>query len=219
MSYKALLVDFDGTLAESRGPEDEMLLELGRKYSGVTVERADFEKYWGCGIRTLMVQVLRDKGVEDYEKAGSACAAEYFERFDEVLKRSRLINPCTSKIIGTIRTKNRKTAIVSSSEQHLLERASKYFGIDSEFDLIIGREEGERTKPEPDVYFKAASKLGIDLKYAVAVEDTPRGIAAAKAAGVGRIIGIRNTRTYAQLKEAGADEVIESINELLSEFC
>lgn len=83
MSYKALLVDFDGTLAESRGPEDEMLLELGRKYSGVTVERADFEKYWGCGIRTLMVQVLRDKGVEDYENAGSACAAEYFERFDE----------------------------------------------------------------------------------------------------------------------------------------
>lgn len=216
--YKALLVDFDGTLAESRGPEDELLVELGCKYSGTNVNISDFEKYWGCGMRDLMVRVMRDKGVADCEKAGSACTAEYFERFDEILGRSRLINPCTAKIVSALRTKM-KTAIVSSSEKHLLERASKYFRIDREFDLIIGREEGERTKPEPDVYLKAASKLGIDLKYAVAVEDTPRGIAAAKAAGVGHVIGIRNTRNYGQLKEAGADEVIESLNELLNLFC
>lgn len=214
MSYKALLVDFDGTLAESRGPADELLLELGRKYSGVNVEKSDFEKYWDCGVKEFMTQVMKDKGVTDYEKAGSACAAEYFGRFDEILDKSTLINPCTSKIVGALRTKM-KAAIVSSAEQRLLERASKYFGIDTDFDLIVGREDGERTKPEPDVYLKAISALGVDAKDAIAVEDTPRGIAAAKAAGVGRIIGIRNTKTYAQLKEAGADEVIESLNELL----
>lgn len=216
--YKALLVDFNGTLAESRGPEDELLLDLGSKYSGVTVERTDFEKYWGCGLKEFMTQVMKDKGVKDYEKAGSACVAEYFGRFDEVLERSRLINPCTSKIVGALRTKM-KVAIVSSAEARLVERASEYFGIDSEFDLIVGMEEWERAKPEPDVYLRAISELGVDAKDAVAVDDTPRGIRAAKAAGVGRIIGIRNTKTYAQLKEAGADEVIDSINELLNEFC
>lgn len=220
MHYRVLLVDFDGTLAESRGPEDGLLVELGRKYSnGAKVEVSDFEKYWGRGIRSLMVQVLREKGVADCEEAGKNCAAEYFERFDEILERSRLLNPCTSKIIGTLNAKM-KTAIVSSSEEALLYRAAGYFGIDEEFDLIVGREEGERAKPEPDVYLKALSKLGMDAKEAVAVEDTPRGIAAARAAGVGLIVGIRNTHSYAELKEAGADEVIGSLNELLlDDFC
>ncbi len=213
--YKALLTDFDGTLAESRGPEDKLLVELGCKYSnGAKVEISDFEKYWGCGVKGLMIQVMKDKGVVDCEGAGSACAEEYFRRFDEILGRSRLINPCTAKIVSALRTKM-KVAIVSSSEKQLLDKASRYFGIDGEFDLIVGREEGERTKPEPDVYLKAASQLGIDPEEAIAVEDTPRGIAAARAAGVGRIVGIRNAHGYDELKEAGADEVIESLNELL----
>ncbi len=213
--YKAVLVDFDGTQAESRGPQDELLVELGCKYSnGRKVEASDFEKYWGCGIRNLMVQVLRDKGVADCEEAGKNCAAEYFGRFDETLERSRLINSCTAKIIGALRAKM-KTAIVSSSEEALLYRAAGYFGVDKEFDLVVGREEGERAKPEPDVYLKALSKLGVDAKEAVAVEDTPRGIAAARAAGIGRVVGIRNTHSYEALKDAGADEVVDALNDLL----
>lgn len=216
--HKALLIDFDGTQAESRGPEDELLVELGRKYgNGRKVEIGDFEKYWGCGMRELMVRVMKDAGVADYQKAGESCACEYFERFDEILERSRLINPCTAKIVGALRTRM-KTAVVSSSEKTLLDRAVSHFKLDGAFDVVVGREAGEKPKPEPDVYLKALSKLDVDAKEAVAVEDTPRGIAAARAAGVGLIVGIRNTHNYDELKDAGADEVIGSLNELLK-FC
>ena len=68
-------------------------------------------------------------------------------------------------------------------------------------------------KPHPEPYLKAATILGFSAKECVVVEDAPAGIRAGKAAGA-RVIGFRTTSEESQLKEAGADWVLENCSEV-----
>lgn len=86
-------------------------------------------------------------------------------------------------------TGRRPLAVVSSSPcalvRHLLEQA----GIADAFDVILGGGDVERSKPAPDIYLHACEQLGVQPVNAVAVEDSPPGVAAACAAGM-YVIGV-----------------------------
>jgi sugar-phosphatase len=68
-------------------------------------------------------------------------------------------------------------------------------------------------KPHPEPYLNAAAVLGFAPTNCVVVEDAPAGIRAGKAAGA-RVIGFRTTSEELQLKEAGADWVVENCSEI-----
>lgn len=55
-------------------------------------------------------------------------------------------------------------------------------------------------KPAPDVYLKAAANLGYDPAECIVIEDSPSGIQAAHAAGIGRIIGLGPADNHARLQ-------------------
>lgn len=217
-SQRVLLTDFDGTLAYTAGPDDELLAEVGRKYGGPEVGLPDVAKYRHVSINGMMKLIMEDKGVEDYETVGDVCTSEYMRRYGEVLAKSTLINPCTRKIFGALKGSGEiKIAIVSSGENPKLDMAVVHFGLEGAADLVIGLEDGEQVKPAPDLYLRALSELGADGRDAVAVEDTARGIEAARAAGIGTVYGIKTEwNDWKDLE--GADGTIRSLNELLSSF-
>lgn len=213
---KALLTDCNGTLVDSYDAETNLMVEVANRHNshgGMPLTAGDFNDDGGRKITEIFTGVMRKKGVENYEQAGLAASSEFFARYDEILDKMTLINPCTNAVADGLRSYGIKTAIVSSAEKPLLEKVSKHFGFYDNFDLIIGRDDKEGEKSS--TYLKALSELGVKPGEAVAVEDSPRGIAAANEAGVGLVVGIRNTHSYDELKEAGADEVIETLNELL----
>jgi len=93
--------------------------------------------------------------------------------------------PDYSKIILLKQLKNRgfKLACCSNSVKetlHLMLQSAQLF---EHFDLIIGNDEVENSKPHPEIYLKTFEKLGIKPEEAIIVEDSPHGIAAAKASG------------------------------------
>jgi beta-phosphoglucomutase-like phosphatase (HAD superfamily) len=63
--------------------------------------------------------------------------------------------------------------------------------------------EVERKKPFPDIYLKAASKLGVDPRRCLVVEDAVNGIIAGRAAGA-RCLGVTTSFPEAKLREVGA---------------
>jgi len=63
-------------------------------------------------------------------------------------------------------------------------------------------------KPDPEPYLKGASSLGVPAQDCIVVEDVPAGIRAGKAAGA-RVIACRTTVSETELKDAGADWIIE----------
>jgi HAD superfamily hydrolase (TIGR01509 family) len=75
-------------------------------------------------------------------------------------------------------------AIASNTGCDLVLFALSVAGFDEAFDVVVSSEEVERPKPAPDVYLEACRRLGVAPADAVALEDSPSGVAAAKAAGL-----------------------------------
>lgn len=84
-----------------------------------------------------------------------------------------------------------RCAIASGShEEHVTGMLRRADRLDA-FSVLAFGNEVPSAKPAPDVYLLALNRLGLDPAHAVAVEDTPHGVAAAKAAGL-RCIAIPN---------------------------
>jgi beta-phosphoglucomutase-like phosphatase (HAD superfamily) len=103
-------------------------------------------------------------------------------------------------------------AIASSSSESWVTEHLARLELLEHFTVLSCWEEGLQPKPAPDVYLRALDRLGVAATEAVAFEDSPNGIAAAKAAGL-RCIAVPNQMTAA-LDLSAADHVAASFLDL-----
>jgi HAD superfamily hydrolase (TIGR01509 family) len=75
-------------------------------------------------------------------------------------------------------------AIASSSERSWVEGHLARFALSEFFDVLVCAEDVEHTKPAPDLYLTALRRLRVGAREAMAFEDSPRGVEAAKSAGL-----------------------------------
>jgi HAD superfamily hydrolase (TIGR01509 family) len=100
-------------------------------------------------------------------------------------------------------------AIASSSPADWVEEHLGRLGLRQRFAFVVTAGGGLRAKPEPDTYLEACARLGVEPRNALAVEDSPNGIAAAKAAGL-RSVTVPNDIT-ALLDLSAADIRLASL--------
>ncbi len=93
-------------------------------------------------------------------------------------------------------------AIVSGAARAEIEPVLDASGLRDAVRLIVSMEDVPRGKPEPDGYLRALELLDLRPEEAVAIEDSPPGVAAAQAAGL-RCAAL--TRTFTAERLAGAD--------------
>jgi beta-phosphoglucomutase-like phosphatase (HAD superfamily) len=74
------------------------------------------------------------------------------------------------------------TALVTSTHRGLVDVALESIGAEF-FDVVVCGDEVPATKPAPDPYLVAATKLGVPAAGCVAIEDSPAGARSAEAAG------------------------------------
>jgi HAD superfamily hydrolase (TIGR01509 family) len=102
------------------------------------------------------------------------------------------------------------TSSVSESARPFLERT----GIRGFFDVIVTGDQVQRGKPHPDIYLRAADKLGIAPEACLVIEDAVSGVAAAKAANM-RVAAIPDRRFVDPREfEKEADYVLGSLSEI-----
>jgi len=94
-----------------------------------------------------------------------------------------------------------KIGIASSMDRKSILTELTRFGCMQYVGVCISGEDVLHNKPAPDVYLAAAAALDVPPASCLAVEDTPTGIAAAKAAGM-RCLGYRNPRYHLDLSAA-----------------
>src|SRR5712691_9422073 len=71
-------------------------------------------------------------------------------------------------------------------------------------------------KPDPEPYLKGAQILGVPAADCLVIEDAPAGIRAGKAAGA-RVLALRTTASDAELREAGADWIVDDCGALFAD--
>jgi HAD superfamily hydrolase (TIGR01509 family) len=110
------------------------------------------------------------------------CAARKWEIDDEVEAELHLVEGAAQLIRRLVN--GHELAICSSCRPQLIERRLDRVGIRSSFRVIVGRIDEIPHKPAPDLYMRTLTRLGVSATNACAIEDSPTGVAAAKAAGI-----------------------------------
>lgn len=125
--------------------------------------------------------------------------------------------PSVADVLSRLADREARMAVASNSHAAYIDQALKTCGIRHFFaDRIASSDRAERLKPAPDIYLLAARLLGAPARNCIAVEDSLAGLVAAHAAGM-RAIGFcppAHVFTAPQMKDAGAQSVIEDFSEL-----
>jgi len=125
----------------------------------------------------------------------------------EVAKVPPRALPGAFRLLDALRG-NLPVAVASNSPRVLLSKTLEEAGLDGQFDVVLGADEVPNPKPAPDLYATAVERLGSEPADSVAVEDSPAGVAAARAAGL-LVIGIRSRPDI----DLDADEVADSLSD------
>jgi HAD superfamily hydrolase (TIGR01509 family) len=125
------------------------------------------------------------------------------------------LRPGIAEYLAAARRDGLKRAIVSSStrgwvDMHL-ERLEEAVGWDA---ICTADGDPARAKPAPTLYLEALGLLGVDAADAVAFEDSPHGVRAAKAAGIFCVAIPNEVTRELGLEDAGADLVLDSLADL-----
>src|SRR5207244_3842474 len=202
--------DLDGVLAESEPSWNEIDKKLLDQY-GVTYRGEYHRNVLGVSYRLA---------VEFYKKAFglSAPTAELMRRRGEIAAEffaSRVgLFPSAKSVLEELRQMNLRLAVATSSISASARPFLKRHGLTAFFDVIVTGEEIERGKPAPDIFLRAAEKLGVPADACLVIEDALSGIAAGKAAGV-RVAAIPDTRfVEAREYEKQADYLLGNLSEI-----
>lgn len=125
----------------------------------------------------------------------------------------------TITYIRAVKDKGIATAIVSASAntQQVLDSAGIAGLFDVRVDGVIAKERGLRGKPAPDTFLAAAQALDVPANRAAVFEDAQAGVAAGRAGGFALVVGVDRVGQAAELREHGADVVVQDVAELLED--
>ncbi len=102
--------------------------------------------------------------------------------------------------------------VVTSSRRANFEAIHARTGFDAHFEFVVTGDDVERTKPDPEAYLRGLEEAGCAPGDALAIEDSERGLAAARAAGIR--CWVIPTELSAEGDFSGAERVLERIDEI-----
>ena len=210
MAIRGLLFDFDGLLVDTEGPSRLVWEELYRDHG----HELPHDR-WATLIGTLDEPF--DPIVHLEELVGTALDRDLIEmrrraRESELIELEDL-RPGVEDYLAEAERRGLRTGIVSSASRGWVERNLRRLGRLDGWDAIVTADgNASRAKPRPDLYLDALERLGFRADEAIAFEDSPNGVTAAKAAAI-FCVAIPNPIT-ATLALDHADLVIDSLAEL-----
>ncbi len=122
--------------------------------------------------------------------------------YDTLVKSGAVrLFPDTMRMLGHVAS-NRKCAIASNSKPAQIKAIFQAAGISQIPVPVIGMGPGLRPKPAPDIFLSAANQLGVAQQDLIVIEDSPKGLLAAKRAEMAAFAVRRRSNRHADLSDA-----------------
>lgn len=197
-----VIFDMDGVLCDS----EEFICEaacrmFAEKYKR-RVRPAEFLPFVGAGEDRYLGGVAEKHGIRldiELDKART------YEIYLEIIKDRLEGLPGAREFIAACRRRGLRLAVATSADRVKLEGNLAEIGMPAEtFDVCVTGSEVRNKKPDPEIFFVAARRLGLPAEQCLVVEDAPNGIRAGKAAG-SKCLGLTTSFSEADLRSAGAD--------------
>jgi HAD superfamily hydrolase (TIGR01509 family) len=180
---RAILLDLDGTLADSLGVMRHayraFLTQLGAQPSD-----AEFDAMNGPPLAEV---VRRLKAAHALQGDEAALLERYFDIIDRAYA-AVLPAQGSQGLLQKARANNCRVGVVTSNSAQRTGDWLRAAGLAHLVDFIVSGDEVKQGKPHPEPYALAAAKAGCPLADIVAVEDSPQGAASAVAAGLTTLV-------------------------------
>jgi sugar-phosphatase len=208
---EAVVLDVDGLLIDTepvwREAQTEVFAALG-----IRLSEADMLETMGRRVVEVVAHWRRHRpwpGARTGEPSDAAIAGLIVDRVIAHIQAAGELMPGAGEAIRLVRRLGLRLAIASSSPHRLIDAVCDRLGLEG-IDVRCSAEDEARGKPAPDVYLTAARRLGVSPDRCLAVEDSPAGVLAAKAAGM-RCIAVPDPHNASDRRHEAADAVLPSL--------
>jgi len=195
--FSAIVFDMDGVIVDSEPLHKqafEMLFdELGRKHDHGIV----FHEYYGRSDKVLLKDFIEKHNVPFELEDLTQRKLKYFVRY---LRERRPVFKELHALVPEL-ARHYKLAIASSNFRSVIDVVMEFSGLRPHFNVIVGYEDIRFTKPDPEIYFTAAKRLGVRPSQCCVIEDAALGVQAAKMAGM-TCIGLTTSLPPEKLQQA-----------------
>ena len=202
------MFDFDGLILDTEEPVYRSWVEVYEAHG----EELPFER-WVEIVGSTTIGFHPQHHLE--ERLGRVLPKEVLER--RISRRTELVLakqllPGVVQRIDEAKALGLKLGVASSSTADWVRGHLARLGILERFDCVSCRDDVANVKPAPDLYVAVLACLGVQPSEAVAIEDSPHGVTAAKRAGM-RCVAIPNSIT-ASLDLSHADLLRGSLGDV-----
>lgn len=209
MSRPAAILDVDGTLVDSNYQHALAWYRAFREH-GIVLPIWRLHRHVGMGGDKFVAAVAGD---EVEERLGDELRERWERVFDELLPEVEPFDGACD-VIAALRDRGHRIVLASSAIQsHFDAFVDDKLRARELADDWTTKDDVEASKPEPDLVAAALGKAGTDR--AVMVGDTPWDCEAARRAGVPTVCLVTGGFSEAELREAGAAAVFDSLPTLL----
>ncbi len=209
---KLIILDFDGTLADTQ----PLIL---RSLQGTIAElglpsRTDAEC---ASIIGLPLKECFVKLVNADDTLAERCCEVYRRLFDEYNHPGTVtLFPNVEETLHELHRRGIQLAICSSRARATLDRFVLTFGFEQLVQAVVSSDDVQRGKPYPDPALRVLELTGCKAEEALMVGDASYDILMGRAAGCHTCGVTYGNQTAAQLRDAGADYLIDNFQELLT---
>ena len=181
-NIKLILLDFDGTLVDTRKANAYAYIETLSEVGIALTEKEYLEKYYGVRC----IEFMRMLGFEDSSKIAELRRRKvelYPKYFGTVKLNTELWHWCCM-----MRKMGAKVWIVSTGYADNIRNVMRYLNLDDGIDGIITGDDVEHSKPAPDPFLEAMRREGVMPAETIIFEDSAVGIEAARRTGAPYVV-------------------------------
>jgi len=208
---RGIICDLDGTLIDSE-PLHHRSYKIALEQFGLPFDTRQYADMFGTKGEQFVMKVMGDKADID---VATAVVDRKTEIYHELLAQEGMqAAPGASSFLERMKARY-KLALATATRKDNLAPVFQLVGFGGWFDAVVTADDALKSKPDPEPFLLAASKLDLPPDECVVIEDGVHGVAAARAAGT-KCIGVAACDKFGR-DLSGADLILDSLDDITYE--
>ena len=207
---KAILFDFDGTLADTLPfyvkAYDRALQKIGFTFISKEIPKICF----GKSEEVICTNLGVPEKTEVFTKT-------YFSAVKELFTLAPLFDD-TIELLNFLRDRNIKIVVITFAYRWYIDQMMSQYALNPYFDFIISKDDVTNPKPHPEAVLKAIDTLSITAKESLVVGDSKSDIIMGKAAGSKTVLFTRKEYdlfySFDELKKTNPDFIVTRLSQI-----
>jgi HAD superfamily hydrolase (TIGR01509 family) len=179
MEFRAVVFDLDGLMFDTEAlfyrVSSEMLAARGKSFTPHIMQAM-------LGRRSVEAGAAL-KNLAGLDEPVEALLAEVRGRFYALVDSAVGPTPGLLALLDHLGRRGLPLAVATSSRRTYADQLLKRHAVHERFEFVLASEDVTHGKPDPEIYLTAAGRFGVASSTMLVLEDSPAGVAAARAAG------------------------------------